>query len=76
MRAGERRQSEKSGIFVPNRVHDLLRCSTQTGVNHFVSCVSKGAGHHLRTTVVAVEPGFGNDDAQGLFHERPTGLLL
>ncbi len=65
---GERREPEETGIFVPHRVHDLLRSAAQAGVNHLVTSVPKSASNDFGATVMTVEPGLGHHDAKGLVH--------
>ena len=71
--SGKRGKPEESSVFVTNGVNDLLRSTTQTSVDDFVTCITKGTSDHFRSTVMTVKSGLGNHDAQRLVHGYRTG---
>ncbi len=62
-------EAEETGVFISDGVNDLLGCASKTGVNHLMPGISQGACNDFRPSVVAVQPGFRNDDAQGVLHD-------
>jgi hypothetical protein len=70
--ARKRREAQKSGILIPDRIHDLLGSTPQAGVDDLVSRISQGSCNHFGASVVTVEPRFGHHDAERLVHDSST----
>ena len=63
VRAGQDRQADHVRILLERRGDDLLGRLAQPGVDHFHPGVTQRARDHLRATIVAVQTGLGDDDA-------------
>src|SRR6185436_2888803 len=63
VRPRQDREADGVRILLERGGDDLFGSLAQPGINHFHAGIAQGAGNHLRATVVAVEPGLGNDDA-------------
>ena len=59
--AGEQRQADGVHVLLQRGLGDLLGCLVQAGVDDFEPGVAQGSRDRLRPTVVAVEPGLGDD---------------
>jgi hypothetical protein len=66
-------QPDGVGILLDRRLCDLLGRLMKAGVDDLETRVPKGSSHHLRTTIVPVQPGFRHHDAVFLGHN--TGSL-
>ena len=61
--------SQRIGVFLNRGRHDLFRRLKQSGVNHLETGVTERTSDDLRSTIVAIEPGFRHDDAVRALHE-------
>lgn len=70
MRATEDRESDAVHVFLQGGGDDHLGRLAQAGVDNFHARVAQGASHDASTAVVAVQAGFGhqNADAADSFH--------
>jgi hypothetical protein len=68
VRAGEDRKTDYPGIFLQGGAYDHFRSLSQTSINDFHARVPERPRNHLRSTVVSVEPGLGNNYANGRTH--------
>ncbi len=69
MCAREQREPDGVGILLHDRLDHLFGRLVETGVDHLEAAVAQGAGDDLGPTIVAVEPGLGNDNPVGTLHE-------
>ena len=73
--AGEDREADPVGVFLDRGLDDLFGGLKEPGVDHFHPRVAQCARYHLGATVVSVESGFGDDDAErafGAHDSRPS----
>src|SRR5262249_50542484 len=63
VRAGENRQTDDVHIFLQRRSDDHLRRLAQAGVDDFHAGVAQRTGNHLGTTIMAIKPWFGDENA-------------
>lgn len=61
--AGENAETDAVDIFLNGGVDDHFRGLAEAGVDDFHTCVAEGACDDLCATVVAVEAGLGNENA-------------
>ena len=73
VRAGEDRQADRVGVLLQGGLDDLLRRLVQAGVDDLHARVTQRAGDDLRPSVVAVQAGLRDDDADlaVLGHDAP-----
>ena len=67
----EQREPEGVGVFLDDRLDDLLGRLVQTGVDDFEARVAQGAGDDLGAAVVPVKTGLGDDDSVRAIHGIP-----
>ena len=71
VRAGEDRKPHQRNVFLHRDRHDVLDALPDAGVDHLEAGVAQRARDDLGAAVVAVEPGFGDEYADG--HQNTTG---
>ena len=62
MSAGEDRQTDGPHVLLHGRGDDLLRRLAKAGVDHLEARVAQRSRDHLGATVVAVQPGLGDEN--------------
>ena len=78
--AGEDGEADAVDVFLDGGGDDHLGGLTEASVDNLHACVAEGAGDDLGAAVMAVEAGFGDEDADGgrVGHVLPqewTGIL-
>ena len=65
VRAGKNGEADDVNVFLNGGGSDHLGSLAQTGVDYLHAGVAEGAGDDFCAAVVAVETGFGDEDADG-----------
>src|SRR3990170_5838706 len=68
MRPGKDREPDGIDVLLQRGVGDHLGGLPQAGVDDFHPGVAQGAGDDLRSSIMAIQAGLGNQDAQLLGH--------
>src|SRR5450759_1154723 len=63
VRAGENREADRVDVFLNGRGDDLLRGLAQAGVDDFHAGIAKRTRDDFRATVVSVQAGLGDENA-------------
>lgn len=63
--AGKDAQSDAIHVFLDRRVDDHFRGLAQAGVDHFHPGIPQGPGNHFGATIMTVETGLCDENANG-----------
>src|SRR5665213_452947 len=72
MGAGEYREPNDARVLLNRGADNLFGSLMKSGVDDFEASITKRSSNHLRTSVVTIEPWFGDDDA----NSRPGSLVV
>src|SRR5436189_3467495 len=75
MRTAQYRDAYGINVFLQSSRRDHFGRLTQAGVDHFHSRITKRACDDLRTTVMAVKPGFGDQYSYLSFRHVGASIL-
>src|SRR5204863_10064921 len=75
MRSAQDRDADSVDVFLQRGRRDHFGRLTQSGVDHLHSGIAKGACDDLRTTVMAVKPGFGDQYSYLSFRHVGASIL-
>lgn len=60
--SGENTQSDAVDVFLNRRTHNHLRGLVESGIDDLHSGITQGAGDDLRSPIMAIEPGLGDEN--------------
>ena len=63
MRAAENTQTDDIDIFLQGGFGDHLGRLADAGVDHFKASVAQGTRHHFGPTIMAIQAGLGDENA-------------
>ena len=72
VRTGEKGEAHRIGVLLHHGLGDLLGRLVQTGVDDLETCVAERPRDDLRTPIVSVEAGLGDDDPIAAIHKTGT----
>src|SRR5580692_11370438 len=74
--AGEDGETDDVDVFLDGGGGDHLRGLAQAGVDHFHASVAQGTGDDFRTTVMAIQPRFRNQNSNFLLKHKGSSRPL
>src|SRR5207237_1735646 len=66
----QERHADRVGVLLERGLGDVGRCLEEARVHNFEPAVAEAARDHLRSAIMPVQPGFGDDDAVASQHRH------